>query len=166
LYRRRLLACSTAGLLLFSTLISTLHIVGSYVYYRAPMEIYAYLTNVEAPKHLAVQQTQQPSTTFARVCTGEAWHHFPSSYFLPKHTRLYFLPSTDDHPIPEYVEWLNQSPEAIPDATDQPKLHTLGQWFTVWSNTTSTFQDKYVSDLSQDQGTKQKRYSTYSLTYH
>ncbi|RKP10170.1 glycosyltransferase family 22 protein, partial [Thamnocephalis sphaerospora] len=102
LHRRRLVACSTFGVLALSTLVSFSRIAGMYIYYRAPMEVYAHLVNVETPGRLASLAAANQTATPLRVCVGKEWYRFPSSYLLPENARLYFLRSHFRGLLPKY----------------------------------------------------------------
>lgn len=63
----------------------TVGIVGAY---RAPLQVYAPLQQIE------------PYTSDGIVCLGKEWYRFPSSYFLPNQMRAKFVKSAFDGLLP------------------------------------------------------------------
>jgi alpha-1,2-mannosyltransferase len=66
------------------------------------MSVYSYLSNVEITNQNNTSQYHQHQHQPLRVCVGKEWSRFPSSYFLPNNTRLYFLRSHFRGLLPKY----------------------------------------------------------------
>jgi len=69
-------------------------------YYTAPLTIYAALAQVET--------TTEPSL----VCTCGEWYRFPSSFYLPDHVQLGFLPSSFEGQLPQAFSEFGSLPES------------------------------------------------------
>jgi alpha-1,2-mannosyltransferase len=74
--------------------------IGQVVNYRAPLQVYAHLS-----EHL------NETTSITNVCVGKEWYRFPSNFFLPhENTRLKFIKT-------EFTGLLPKPYEKGPDAT-------------------------------------------------